>query len=208
MNRSRTHKEKGRKRVNVQTRRRASLSSLLPRLTVRIGKAVLLAWVLMACGGTSSKGPSKALEPVDLLPESGDIQGWNRAGPTQIASTYDKLYNYIDGAADLYIDHGFEAYAAQRYEGTGGLSVEISIYDQGDPLSARELYNDPLMVPTPHRVLPDLGGEARLNESGLFDYTIEFYQGRFFVRVTVSDTSDDALNTALLFATHLSAHMP
>lgn len=206
MNRSRRRKAGGRTRAHMQASNRAYLPSLLPCLTVQIGGGILLACVLLACGG-STNGPDKALEPVDLLPESGDIQGWHRVGPTQMAGSYDELYTYIDGAADRYVDHGFEAYAAQRYEGTSGFSVEISIYDQGDPLSARELYNDPLMVPTPHRALPDLGDEARVDESGLFDYSIEFWQGRFFVRVTVSDTSADALHTALLFATHLSERM-
>jgi len=166
---------------------------------MRIG-ALLLTLLLISCAGKSTTGPEKALEATDLLPRDNDIQGWKRSGEMRTASNYDELYSYIDGAGVLYVDHGFEAYAAQRYTGPEGVEVEIAIYDQGSAVHARALYEDPQMVPSPSRTLEDLGEEARVDEGGLFHYGVEFIGDRFFVRVTIQDKSDDGLNTAMLFA--------
>jgi len=161
---------------------------------------LLLTLLLISCGGESATGPGKALEVTDLLPRDNDVQGWKRSGAMQTASSDDELYDHIDGAAVLYIDHGFEAYAGQRYAGPEGVEVDIVIYDQGSTEHTRALYEDPQMVPTPNRVLENLGEDARVDEGGLFHYGVEFIQDRFFVRVTIQDKSDDGLNTAMLFA--------
>ena len=169
---------------------------------------LVLVWLLVSCGGNSSNGPESDLEAADLLPRDDDIQGWKRSGGMQMASSSDELYRYIDGAATLYVDHGFEAYAGQQYTGPEGLEVEVVIYDQGTPEQARALYQDPLMEPSTSRVLDGPGEEARIDESGLFVYGVEFMQDRFFVRVTIQDKSDDALNTAMLFALHIAQNIP
>ena len=173
---------------------------------MRIG-ALLLTLLLISCGGKSAKGPEKALEATDLLPRDNDIQGWKRSGEMQTASNYDELYDHIDGAAVLYIDHGFEAYAGQRYTGPEGVEVEIAIYDQGSAEHTRALYEDPQMVPSPSRALENLGEDARVDEGGLFHYGVEFIQDRFFVRVTIQDKTDDGLNTARLFALHIAQNI-
>ena len=169
--------------------------------------ALVLTLLLITCGGKSGTGLEKGLEAADLLPRDHDIQGWRRSGSMQTASSDDELYAYIDGAAVLYIDHGFEAYAEQRYSGPEGVEVEAVIYDQGSVEHVRALYEDPQMVPSPSKAVEDLGEDARVDEGGLFHYTVEFIQDRFFVRVTIQDKSDDGLNTAILFALHIAQNI-
>jgi len=162
--------------------------------------ALTLSLLLIYCGGSPSGGRDRSLEPANLLPEDDDIQGWRRSGEVRTASDPDELYSYIDGEAVLYTDHGFESYASQLYTGPGGVELEVAVYDQGSPEDARALYEDPRVVPSPSRALEDIGDVARVDEGGLFHYGVEFVKGRFFVRVTVQDKTEDGLNTALLFA--------
>ena len=174
---------------------------------MRIG-ALLVALLFISCGEKSTNGPDTSVEAADLLPRDGDIQGWKRSGPIETAFNYDELYEYIDGEGVLYIDHGFEAYAGQRYSGPEGMEVEVEIYDQGSAENARTLYEDPKMVPSPSRAVEDLGTRARVDESGLFHYRVEFIQDRFFVGITIQDKTDDGLNTAMLFALHIAEDIP
>ncbi len=161
---------------------------------------LLFTLLLISCGGESTTGPEKSLEATDLLPRDNDIQGCKRSGAMKRASNDDELYDCINGGAELHIDHGFEAYAEQRYAGPEGGEVDITIYDQGSAEYARTLYEDPQIAPAPNKVLDNLGEAARMDEGGLFHYGVEFIQDRFFVRVTIQDKSEDGLNTAMLFA--------
>jgi hypothetical protein len=114
----------------------------------------------------------------------------------------------MDGAADLYIGHHFRAFAGQTYEGSEGWLLEVEIYDVGEPAHARALYRDPKGAQTSNRFLKDLDTEARVDESRVLDYGVEFRKGRFFVRVVVFEKGEDALNAAVLFAAHISRKIP
>ena len=174
------------------------------RVSVLLLTVLLILPVGMSCEKKSTSGPGKALEATDLLPKDDDIQGWKGSGEVRTASNYDELYGYIDGAGVIYIDYGFEFYAGQLYNDPNGLELEVAIYDQGSAENARALYEDPLMVPSLGNDMPNLGEEARVDEGGLFHYGVEFIEDRFFVRVTIQDKSDDGLNTAMLFALHIT----
>jgi hypothetical protein len=154
----------------------------------------------ISCGGKFAAGPGRTLEAANLLPGDDDLKGWKRSGEKLEALNDKELYKYIDGAAGLYLKHGFRAYAGQLYKGPKGLEVEIAIYDQGSAKNAQELYQDPMTKPSLSRMLENLGEEARIDERSLFHYAVEFIQGRFFVRVIVQDKSEDSLNIGMLFA--------
>ena len=78
--------------------------------------------------------------------------------------------------------------------------LEVEIYDVGEPAHARALYRDPKVAQTRHRVLKDVGAEARVDESRVLDYGVEFRKGRFFVRVAVFEKGEVALNAAVVFS--------
>lgn len=65
------------------------------------------------------------------LPE---LQGWQRAGEV---STFgpDSLWEYINGAADLFLSYGFRQLDVGELE-SGGVRVTVGVYDMGTPLDA------------------------------------------------------------------------
>lgn len=66
------------------------------------------------------------------------IEGWTASGEI---STYgpDTLYEYINGAADSFLNYGFEGLQVQDFA-SGDLIVTVSLYDMGDPLEAFGIY--------------------------------------------------------------------
>ena len=49
------------------------------------------------------------------------------------------------------------------------------------------------------------GTEARIDESKLEEYVVEFWQRNFFIQVGIEEKSDKSLNVAKLFASHISS---
>jgi hypothetical protein len=158
---------------------------------------------LIVMSGCGEQGKAM-LTPVDLLPDDDDISGWTRVGTYDEASDYDALYELINGDAEIFIDNGFVSAAFQEYT-SGGLGVELRIYDQGSGTNAIAVYD---IVATGIGIAWDgAGTEARIDESGLASYTVEFWQRNFFVQVIVEEKTDEALNTAKLFASDVSSEI-
>ena len=168
--------------------------------------AVMVA--LSGCGDNSEEnGNITLLTPADLLPDDNDISGGESVGVYDEANDYDALYDLINGGAELYIDNGFVSAAFQIYIACVGgacsdVPVHVRIYDQGTEANAVAVYD---------RIATGIGipwngagVEARVDESGLATYTIEFWQRNLFVQVLIEEKSDDALNIAKLFASHIS----
>jgi hypothetical protein len=170
---------------------------------------VVVVVVLSGCGGDSEGNGNNItlLAPADLLPDDNDISGWESVGVYDEANDYDALYDLIDGGAELFIDNGFVSAAFQIYTNcTGGactdVPVRVRIYDQGTEANAVAVYD---RVATGIGIPWDGAGvEARIDESALAVYTIEFWQRNMFVQVLIEEKSDDALNIAKLFASHIS----
>lgn len=168
--------------------------------------AILIA--MSGCGEESEEGGKRTmLTPGDLLPDDNDISGWVSVGAYEEANDYDGLYDLINGGAELFIDNGFVSAAFQIYENcVGGVCstalVHMRIYDQGSEDNAMATYD---------RVATGIGipwngagMEARIDESGLASYMVEFWQQSFFVQIIIEEKTDEALNVAKLFASHVS----
>lgn len=55
----------------------------------------------------------------------------------EAGETFDRrgLFKAINGAADVFLEYGFERLELRRYD-CGAVTIEVSIYDQGTPLNA------------------------------------------------------------------------
>ncbi|MGB9594663.1 MAG: DUF6599 family protein [Candidatus Poribacteria bacterium] len=146
------------------------------------------------------------LSPIALLPTDNEISGWTTLGAYEEADDYDSLYAIIDGGAQVFIDNGFVSGAFQEYISSiseiGGAGVVVRIYDQGSEENAKTVYDKTSTGIT----IPwnGAGKEARIDQSALASYIIEFYQRNFFVQVYIQQKTDEALNIAKLFASHIS----
>lgn len=176
---------------------------------------ILAAAIVIISGCSEDTGDSdddikSIMTPTDLIPGDEDISGWQGLGAYEEANDFDGLYGIINGGAEAYIDEGFVSAAFQIYENCiGGACslalVNVRIYDQGSSANSLAVY---------HKVSTGIGipwsgagTEARVDESGLAAYTIEFWQQNFFVQVTIDEKTDDALNIAKLFASHISSQI-
>lgn len=78
-----------------------------------------------------ASGPAPTVAPAALFPE---VAGWKPLGEV---SSYgpDSLWQYIDGAAELFLAFGFRNLEVREME-AGEVRITVSIYDMGSRLSA------------------------------------------------------------------------
>ncbi len=174
----------------------------------RIGIFVILLITVLPffqiVGERLSESSEKPPEGIPLLPKDGEIKDWRKDGEFLRATNSEDLFKLMNGGASLYVKYGCQSFYGQSYKNSKKVEIEVWIFDQGNPQNAHQLYQDPLIVPKPGRVLGNLGDEARVDERGLFHYGIEFIKNRYFVRIIIQDKSEVGLNTALLFSQFIS----
>jgi hypothetical protein len=119
---------------------------------------------------------SAALLLLALLPGPNAVPDWSlHEQPRTYAAA--NLYQYIDGAADLFISFGFRRVVVGDYvysgEDEGWITVDI--YDMESPLHAFGIYH--AEKPPQVQALP-IGTQCYSSES-----MIAFWQGRYYVKV-------------------------
>ena len=160
---------------------------------------LLLVWVVGCAAPKNETTPpvTPALpSPEQALPAAGAVGGWTQA---EAPRTYDRdtLYDFMNGAADLYFTYGFVSLAVGDYQGPDGGSLRVEIYRTATDADAYGLFaynafGEPL----------DLGVQGRWkSKSGL-----SFWQGRTNVQITARDAVDDAALQA--FGQAVSALLP
>jgi len=174
------------------------------RMKSAIRALFILAFAILPQGFASGQAvadrPERSPGMMTLLPADNEIPGWKSFDKLLQASSEAELYKILNGAASLYIRHGFRAFAGQSYRGPKGTELEVYIFDQGSVQNTLDLFENPFNKPAHGRDLKDVGETARLDESPLFSYGVEFIQKGFFVRVVVQDKSDEGLKAAVSFA--------
>lgn len=175
---------------------------------MKIFLILCLICALSGCGENDSDETKSLLNPVDLIPRDDEISGWARLGTYDEANDYDSLYAIIDGGAQIFIDNGFISAVFQQYNCISSGSecptalVTLHIYDQGSEENAQKVYDRTATgIGTPWS---GAGVEARIDESAIASYTIEFWHKNFFIQVIIDEKSDEALNVAKLFASYIS----
>jgi hypothetical protein len=178
------------------------------RVNLTIFWLICIITILMiyGCGSESGEENNSILDPISLLPADGEISGWDTLGAYEEADDYDSLFFMIDGGAQVYIDNGFVSGAFQDYASSvgviGGLEVTVRIYDQGSEANAKIVYDKIATgIGVPWN---GAGKEARIDESALASYIVEFYQKNLFVQVYIQQKTDESLNIVKLFASHIS----
>jgi len=121
--------------------------------------------VMMGCLGDSGK------ELQGFLPSPDDVPGITTTGQVQIYEGQ-KLFDYMNGGAELFYEYGFERAGVQRYQTPPG-EVTAEIYQMDLPANAYGIYT--FDTKGEH---PPLGQDATYGR-GL----LTFWKDRYFVRV-------------------------
>ncbi len=116
-----------------------------------------------------------ASEMKTILPQSSGINGW------QLSEKYhylpENLYNYINGAADLFVSYGFVKLAGAEY--TSGISKQqnlvVDIYDMGSKLNAFGVFQSKR---DPEGKSLKIGAGAFQGKRYVF-----FYKDRFYIEI-------------------------
>jgi hypothetical protein len=165
---------------------------LAQRASAQRAYALLAVLLLAACAARAPALPA----PEDALPADGAVSGWQaQSEPTTYSP--DTLYDFMDGAADLYFTYGFESLAVGRYRSGDGTRLQVEVYRTASDADAYGLftynsYGEPV----------DLGVDGEL-ESG---YRLAFWQSRTFVQIAAREQVDDAALRA--FAGAVSSALP
>ena len=101
--------------------------------------------LLLGCGAGGGGGiaATPAVDLEGLLPSAAVLDdGWRVVdGPTSHGP--DTLYEYLDGGAERYVDHGFRRLVHARYQrGDDPLAcVTVDVFDMGDALGAFGIFS-------------------------------------------------------------------
>jgi hypothetical protein len=134
---------------------------------------------------TPTTGKSSTLE--SLLP---DIKPWVKETKPDI---YEKsqLFQYIDGAADIFFEYGFLRVISQRYTGRDR-EVLLDIYQMESTEGAFGIFSlrrDPSSAPL------DIGGSCSLS-----DYNILLWLGTYFIQIMAYSSDEVMKNILIQFA--------
>ncbi len=150
------------------------------------------------------------IDVADLIPGDGEISGWLRNGAMEVAENETQLWDLINGAGIVFIDHGFVKCAFQELTGDvqGSQStVAVRAFDMGDTTNAYAVYHDTFLETgseIPWTETGHAGVEARY-ELLVGYYMIEFWHDRFYVDITINNATSEAQNVAKFFAQNVSA---
>jgi hypothetical protein len=133
-------------------------------------------------------GPEGGLDR--LLPSAGDIEGWVKDGEP-FSYEADDLWEYINGSAERFLEYDFEKVLVQHYLDSAGEEVKVEIYAHRSPLEAFGIYS---RFRSPDSEIHDIGNEAFGD-----GYTLHFWKGRFYVRVSAYKEKSPAIKVFARF---------
>jgi hypothetical protein len=120
-----------------------------------------------------------------------EMSGWKRDGKTQVFSPQ-TLYEYINGAADLYLAYEFQDLQVAEYRGEKKAGVTVEVYRHKDPTQAFGIYSQERLA------------NARFLGIGAQGYhepnVLNFLTGPYYVKINGFNTGEDDEKVLVPFA--------
>jgi len=142
----------------------------------------LILWIVRS--GWASPGDLKEF----VFPEIG---GWKRSAEIQTFSPK-TLYEYIDGAADLYLMYDFQALKVAEYQNEKRGSVTVDVYFHKVPIQAFGIYSQERL---PDANFIDIGAQGYVESNAL-----NFLIGPYYVKISSYNTGAEDREILLTFA--------
>lgn len=162
----------------------------------------LLAVVPAGCSKDEEGNGPTIRRPQDFLPPG--TAGMQKDGSPRIATDTASLQDIVNGGYEVYTNNGFQEMVEQLYSGTLGgtaTSVKISIFDMVNTQNTITLHEELLQVGTWEEY--DQIGDAAHRRTELFAHIFLFRRTGYSVRLEISNSSQDARDLVVLFATHI-----
>jgi hypothetical protein len=127
-----------------------------------------------------------------------EISAWKKSGETEtfIPKT---LYEYINGAADLYLAYDFQELKVAEYQNGKKASVTVEVYRHKTPGLAFGIYSQERL---PSANFMDVGTQGYI-ENNVFN----FLAGPFYVKISSYNTGAEDKNILLAFARKVSENL-
>jgi hypothetical protein len=145
---------------------------------------LFLSWLLV---GTLWEGAAMGDEKTLVFPE---MDGWKQDGKPQVFSPR-TLYEYINGAADLYLTYEFQDLNVAEYKGKGKAAVTVEVYRHGDSIQAFGIYSQERLANA--RFL-DIGAQGYQEPN-----VLNFVTGPYYVKISGYSTGAEDERTMLAF---------
>jgi hypothetical protein len=120
-----------------------------------------------------------------------EMSGWRQDGKTQGFSPK-TLYEYINGAADLYLAYEFQDLQVAEYKGDKKAGVTVEVYRHKDPTQAFGIYSQERLA------------NARFLDIGAQGYhepnVLNFLTGPYYVKINGFNTGEDDEKVLMPFA--------
>jgi len=148
------------------------------------GLLVVVALFAAACG---SKTPSPAPPPA-LFPETNQVSGWTKTEETRVFPA-DRLWEYIDGDAERYLQAGVEKTLTADYRYKDKFEAVADIHIMQAPAGAKKIFDSDSAVESESMNLGDQGRR--------WQGSLAFTKGRYYVRLAAFEQEDPEVGKAL-----------
>lgn len=111
-----------------------------------------------------------------------EMSGWKKDGKTQVFSPK-TLYEYINGAADLYLACEFQDLYVTEYKGEKKAAVTVEVYRHADPTQAFGIYSQERLA---NAMFLDIGAQGYHEPN-----VLNFLTGPYYVKINGFNTGED-----------------
>jgi len=126
------------------------------------------------------------------------ISGWEQSGKIQ-TFTPKTLFEYIDGAADLYIMYDFQELKVAEYRNEKKASVTVEVYEHKTPSHAFGIYSQERI---PNANFIDVGAQGYVEQN-----VLNFLTGPYYVKMSSYNTGAEDREILLVFANKMSENL-
>lgn len=127
-----------------------------------------------------------------------EVSGWKQSGEIQTFIPKN-LYEYINGAADLYFAYDFEELKVEEYQNEKKGSVTIDVYRHRTPLHAFGIYSQERLT------------EANFLDIGIQGYYeqgfLNFLTGPYYVKMSTVNTGPEDREVVVAFAKKVAQNL-
>ena len=111
-----------------------------------------------------------------------EMDGWSKKGAPGFYNP-DNLYEYINGAAEVFLSYDFRNLASLTYENKAKHSLTIDIYQHGNPNNGYGIYS---------QEMPREGSFLSIGAQGYYEQGIlNFFKGKYYVKISSFDLGDN-----------------
>jgi len=127
-----------------------------------------------------------------------EMPGWKQSGEIQTFRPK-TLFEYINGAADLYIMYDFQELKVAEYKNEKKGSVIVEVYRHNTPTHAFGIYSQERL---PNANFLEVGGQGYIEEN-----ILNFLTGPYYVKINSFNTGADDKEILLTFAKKVAENL-